>query len=267
MTNRQKEDKLMDSLSNPTENHSEEIAKLISETLRSKNHVYLCTDWHLWKRKEKGKSECKRCKNFEEIFKNVNGTVKENDLLIYMGDLVDGEFKDKEALKDVLLTIPCKKVLVRGNNDLFDPAFYKSCGFEYVVQSFVWSNILFCHVPSKNDNQLNIHGHIHSSADPQPPYSYPPVYWVDYTNQIDVGWCGGRVKPIELNKVVATQKSYSKHIKVDYKHMQEGYNIRPEGLFESLMEEYIPDPFDTNGEYIPNSYDNIIAYHGLVAGS
>ena len=261
MNQRQKEDKLMDSLSNPTENHSEEIARLINNTLKSKHKVYLATDWHLWKRKEKGKSECNRCKNFEEIFKNVNGTVKENDLLIYMGDLVDGEFKDKEALKDVLLTIPCKKVLVRGNNDLFDPAFYKSCGFEYVVQSFVWSNILFCHVPSKNDNQLNIHGHIHSSADPQPPYSYPPVYWVDYTNQIDVGWCGGRVKPIELNKVVATQKSYSKHIKVDYKHMQEGYNIRPEGLFESLMEEYIPDPFDDD------AYNRLIDYHRQVAGS
>ena len=49
--------------------------------------------------------------------------------------------------------------------------------------------------------------------------------------------------------------------------MQEGYNIHPEELFESLMEEYIPDPFDTNGEYIPVDYDNIVAYHGLVAGS
>lgn len=260
MNQRQKEDKLMDSLSNPTENHSEEIARLISNTLKAKHKVYLCTDWHLWKRKDKGKSECNRCKNFEEIFKNVNSMVKENDLLIYMGDLVDGEFKDKEALKDVLLTIPCKKVLVRGNNDLFDPAFYKSCGFEYVVQSFVWSNILFCHVPAKNDNQLNIHGHIHSDQ-------YPPVYWINYTNQIDVAWCGGRVKPVELKKVIDTQKEFSKHIRIDYKHMQEGYDIHPDGLFESLMEEYTPDPFDTDGIYIPDDYDNIIAYHGLVAGS
>ena len=246
MTNREKEDKLMKSLSDPKENHSEEISKLISDTIRSKHKVYLATDWHLWKRKDKRRksNECVRCPNFDEIFKNVNGTVTENDLLIYMGDLVDGEFKDKESLKSVLLTIPCKKILVKGNNDLFDTSFYKSCGFEHVVQSFIWSDILFCHVPAKNDNQLNIHGHIHSSPDPKPPYSYPPVYWIDYTNQIDVAWCGGRVKPIGLRKVISEQRSYSKHIKVDYKHMQEGYNIHPTGLFESLMEEYVPDPFE-----------------------
>ena len=244
MTNRQKEDKLMDSLSDPSESHSKEIAKLITSTLKSKHQVYLCTDWHLWKRKEKGKAACDRCKNFEEIFKNVNGTVKQDDLLIYMGDLVDGEFKDKEALKAVLLTIPCKKVLVKGNNDLFDNAFYKSCGFEYVVQSFVWSDILFCHVPSKNDNNMNIHGHIHSSANPKPGYSYPPVYWIDYTNQVDVAWCGGRVKPVPLDEVIATQKSYSKHIKVDYSHMQEGYYPKMSTFDMVMTESYIPDPFE-----------------------
>lgn len=254
MTNRQKEDKLMDSLSNPRENHSEAISNLINKTLKSKHKVYLCTDWHLWRRKEKGKPECNRCKNFEQIFKDVNGIVDKDDLLIYMGDLVDGEFKDKEALKSVLLTIPCKKVLVRGNNDLFDPAFYKGCGFEYVVQSFVWSDILFCHVPSKNDNQLNIHGHIHSNQ-------YPPTYWIPYTNQIDVAWCGGREKPVELKKVIATQKEFSKHIKVDESHFNEGYNIHSSGLFESIMEEYVPDPFDDD------AFDRLIEYHRRVAGS
>jgi calcineurin-like phosphoesterase family protein len=176
-----------------------------------------------------------------------------------MGDLVDGEFKDKEALKSVLLTIPCKKILVRGNNDLFDTSFYKSCGFEYVVQSFVWSDILFCHVPAENDNNLNIHGHIHSARNPKPPYSYPPVYWIHYTNQIDVGWCGGRVKPVELDKVIGWQKTFKGQIKEDPKHMQEGYNIHPSGLFESLMEEYIPDPYD--------DYDmDLFEYHAYVAG-
>jgi calcineurin-like phosphoesterase family protein len=257
MNNRQKEDKLMDSLSDPTENHSEAISNLINKTLRSKNKVYLATDWHLWKRKAKGKPECTRCKNFEEIFKNVNGTVTPDDLLIYMGDFVDGEFKDKEALKDVLLSIPCKKVMVRGNNDLFGPSFYKSCGFEYCVQSFIWSDILFCHIPAKNDLQMNIHGHIHSNQ-------YPPVYWIDYTNQIDVAWCGGREKPVELKKVIDTQKEFSKHIKVDHTHMQEGYGPATYyGMFVSVMEAqgYIPDPFDDD------AYDRLIEYHREIAGS
>lgn len=257
MTNRQKEDKLMDSLSDPTENHSEAISNLINKTIRSKHKVYLATDWHLWKRKQKGKPDCTRCKNFEEIFKNVNGTVTPDDLLIYMGDFVDGEFKDKEALKDVLLSIPCKKVMVRGNNDLFAPSFYKSCGFEYCVQSFIWSDILFCHIPAKNDLQMNIHGHIHSNQ-------YPPVYWIDYTNQIDVAWCGGRERPVELKKVIDTQKEFSKRIKVDHTHMQEGYGPATYyGMFVSVMEAqgYIPDPFDDD------AYDRLIDYHRQVAGS
>ena len=140
MNNRQKEDKLMKSLSDPTENHSGEIDKLINNTIRSKHKVYLATDWHLWKRKEKGKPECTRCSNFDEIFKAVNGTVTENDLLIYMGDLVDGEFKDKEALKSVLLTIPCKKILVKGNNAL---VVYFT--FFWQVDRFVsFNNIKYC---------------------------------------------------------------------------------------------------------------------------
>jgi hypothetical protein len=41
--------------------------------------------------------------------------------------------------------------------------------------------------------------------------------------------------------------------------MQEGYNIHPSGLFESLMEEYIPDPYD--------DYDmDLFEYHAYVAG-
>ena len=70
MTNRQKEDNLMKSLSDPNESHSKEICKLIDDTIRSKHKVYLATDWHLWKRKSKDSNDCSPCKNFKEIFKN-----------------------------------------------------------------------------------------------------------------------------------------------------------------------------------------------------
>ena len=177
MDNRDKEEKLVEKLKDPTETNESQIVRLINKTIKDKHKVYCATDWHLWVRKEKNKPECHRCKNFETIIKNVNETLTKDDLLIYLGDLVDGEFKEKEELKAILKTLPGKKILVMGNNDLFTSQFYKSCGFEYVTQSFVWNNVLFTHMPVRNNNQLNVHGHIHGYRN----------YWIPYTNQIDVG--------------------------------------------------------------------------------
>lgn len=235
MTNRDKEEKLVEDLKDPTEKDSNKISKMIDTCLKRWHKVYCATDWHLWVRKEKNKPECHKCKNFEEIIKNVNETMTKGDILIYMGDLVDGEFKDKEELKSILKTIPGKKILVRGNNDLFDTSFYKSCGFDDVVQSFTWHNVVFSHMPIKNDNDTNVHGHIHGYR----------TYWIPYSNQIDVAALGGREKPVELDKVISAQKSYSKTIKEDPSHFEEGYYIfnNTSDVFNEVMgESFIIDP-------------------------
>jgi len=226
-----KENKLDEQLKDPKESHSKEIAKLIDKTIKGKHMVYLSTDWHLWTRLEKGKRACKRRNGFEEIIKNANEAMTKDDLLIYMGDLVDGEFDDKDELKSILKTIPGNKILVIGNNDIFDVSFYKSCGFEYVVRSFVWHDILFTHIPVVNDNQLNIHGHLHNFR----------TYWVPYKNHIDVASCGGREKPVELWMVIKSQKSYSRTIKESPEHFNESYD-----LFYTIMRTnyFIPDPYE-----------------------
>ena len=237
-----KEEKMNDILKDPEEKDSSKISRMIDNTLRSKHKVYVMTDWHLFVRKEKGSNECHKRNVYEKILKNINDTITGDDLLINLGDLVDGEFTDKDELKSILKTIPGKKILVRGNNDLFPVSFYKSCDFEDVVDSFVWHNILFTHMPVENDNDLNIHGHIHSDT-------YPPVYWINYKNQIDVANIGGREKPIELKDVIAVQKAYAKKIKVDKNHMNGKYSIKQEctNFFESCMDSMIPtfieDPY------------------------
>lgn len=238
MTNRAKEEKLVEDLKDPDEKDSSKIARMIDDCLKKWHKVYCATDWHLWVRKEKNKPACHKAKNFEDIIKNVNEIMTKDDILIYMGDLVDGEFKDKDELKSILKTIPGKKILVRGNNDLFDASFYKSCGFSEVVPSFVWHNVVFSHMPIKNDNETNVHGHIHSDQ-------YKPVYWIPYTNQIDVAAVGGRETPVELNKVISSQKAYSKTIKEDPSHFEEGYYIfnNTSDVFNEVMgESFIIDP-------------------------
>jgi calcineurin-like phosphoesterase family protein len=237
---RAKEERLVNKLKDPDEKNSSPISRLIDNTMKNKHKVYLMTDWHLWVRKEKNKPDCHRRDVFDEILKNVNDTLDKEDLLIFLGDLVDGEFQNKEELKAVLLTLAGRKIMVRGNNDLFPPSFYKSCGFEYVVDSFVWHNILFTHMPVENDNDMNIHGHIHSDK-------YKPVYWIPYTNQIDVANIGGRVKPIELNEVIKAQPAFSKKITVDENHLDGKYKVKVEyaSIFGECMAlaERIEDPF------------------------
>lgn len=240
MDNREQEEKLVEDLKDPDEKDSSKLSKMIDTCLKKWHKVYCATDWHLWVRKEKNKTECHKCKNFDEIIKNVHEVMTADDILIYMGDLVDGEFQNKEELKQILNAIPGKKILVRGNNDLFDTSFYKSCGFIDVVQSFVWHNVIFSHMPCKNDNDINVHGHLHSDQ-------WNPEYWIPYTNQIDVGALGGRVKPVELDQVLDSQKAYAKTIKEDPKHFEEGYYIykSTSDVFNIVMgETFINDPFD-----------------------
>lgn len=236
MDNRQKEDKLFNSLKHPNENHSDEISKLIDKTIRSGNKVYLMTDWHLWMRKEKNKPECYQRSNFNEIINNMK-VIKNDDLLIYMGDMVDGEFQDQESLKNVLLPMNFKKILVMGNNDLFSPVFYKSCGFDYVVQSFTWNNILFTHIPIRHSYDLAIHGHIHGYK----------TYWCPYNKHIDVAFLEGRTKPVELLSIIKAQPRYSKLIKECPEHFNEYVAIN--NKFDAVMYDYInmmkqvEDPF------------------------
>lgn len=234
MTQREKEEKLLKELKNPDEGTAS-VGKLIDSTIRAGHKVYCATDWHLWTRLHKGKPECKKRKEFDKIIKNVNETMTKDDLLIYLGDLVDGEFQEKEELKSVLKTLPGKKVLVLGNNDLFGVPFYKSCGFDHVVQSFVWHDTVFTHIPIKNSNQLNVHGHLHGFR----------IYWIPYKNQIDVAACGGRKELVDLKDVLKKQKSYAKTVRESPEHFNEGYNIQPSALFDIVCGgSVIEDPFN-----------------------
>lgn len=201
---------------------SSQISNLIRKTLDDGNKVWLCTDWHLWMFDKKTKTVYQRS-DFNAIINSYNRTVNPSDLVIYLGDLVDGQCEKKKELGEVLKSLPGTKIMVRGNNDLFDDEYYLSNGFKYITPKFVYQNILFSHMPCKNNNRLNIHGHIHGYK----------TYWLPYTNQIDVAYLGGRKKPVELDDVIKAQPGYSKLIKEV-----------PEKFDENIKQECYVDPFD-----------------------
>ena len=213
-----KEDRLMNKLKDPDEKEdvNGKICSLINKTLKSKHKVYLSTDWHLWLREEKDKPACHKRSDFNTILNNMRDTIKPDDLLIYMGDLVDGEFQNKNELKEALQSLNgLNMIMVRGNNDLFDKSFYKSCGFQYVVDSFVWNDIIFTHVPVKNNHKMNVCGHLHGYR----------TFWIPYTNQIEVGAYEGRKKPIDLKFIISKQPSYAKTIKEVPEKFEESFDL------------------------------------------
>lgn len=221
------EERLMQHLKDVDEKPKEnsKITRLINEGIK-RGKVYLATDWHFYtkyqgeRRSEKFEDgKVHKRYNYETVVNAIKDTLTEKDLLIFLGDMVDGEFeeKDKWKLKFLLKEIiPCKCIMVRGNNDLFPDSFYTNeCGFAAVVDDFVWGDILFSHVPQSHDYDMNIHGHIHNSMN----------YYTPYNKHIDVAYCGGRIKPVELMEVIHKQPKYSKEIHECPEHFNEAAYI------------------------------------------
>lgn len=199
---RAKEDRINDEILDADQKRSKQISELIDRTLDQGHHVWIMTDWHLMKyNKETGavyeRPETKR------IMKSVS-KIGPDDLLIYLGDICDGEVERKNDIANYMRYIHGKKILVRGNNDLFDDKWYLDHGWDIVTPKFIWKDILFSHRPQDNQNKINIHGHIHGSK------KYYASEITHYRNQIDVAWLGGRLKPIELAEVIDKQPDYAK---------------------------------------------------------
>lgn len=238
---RKKEERQVELCKDPDQAHSYEISRMIDETLKSHHDVWVTSDWHLWVRDKKDGKTCNKRGNFGEVLENYKTTVKPDDLVIHLGDLVDGEFKDKDQIKTVFAGLVGKKVLVRGNNDIFDFQFYKSLGFQYVVRSFIWNNILFSHFPVRNNNRMNIHGHIHCGYEKAVNGKHDAQYWIPYTNQIDVFRIDR--KPQKLFDIIKMQPEYSKHVRECPEHFNEAYS---ENFFENVMRDIFvnTDPCD-----------------------
>lgn len=193
------------------------MTDLINRTIAAGNKVYIATDWHLFKY-NKTKKKDQKTSNFDLIMNSVKVTVKPNDLLIFLGDLTDGEVHNENIVQKTIrshLDYIKNKVLIRGNNDLYDDEFYKQCGFNKILYSFTYKNILFSHVPQNTDSEINIHGHLHNKR----------LYWVPYKNHIDAASYGARVKPIELSELIKHIPEYAKKIREDSSHFNEGYQL------------------------------------------
>lgn len=100
----------------------------------------------------------------EDILDSLKGNIKENDILIDLGDVI---FRDTGMLKQYLEPVLGKKILVRGNHDKQSITWYMENGYDFVCDQFVWDDVVFSHTPLPvlpEGCLYNIHGHLHNNT-------------------------------------------------------------------------------------------------------
>jgi len=145
----------------------------------------------------------------EYIIKKWNEVVKEDDLIVHLGDFAIGWDKSyktkKDSYKSIMDRLNGKKVLIKGNHDKESNQFYLDIGFEKVLDNMILTinnkKILFTHYPleikkqnskelneyisrlKENDYDLVLHGHTHNRVVNLPNHKNFSVELHDYTPQ------------------------------------------------------------------------------------
>ena len=177
-------------------------------TIANGGNIWLMTDWHLI-RYNKKTGEFYERENAADILGTAVRVIKDTDIIIFMGDLVDSEcYSDYPviALYRKLATICSvfkkakKKYFVIGNNDSDVIQLYKDLGFDEVVPCILFrGDIVISHMPFKcKDAKYNIHGHLHI-GDPDLKHTghYWPQYGVEKTKQ-HINVFNNERRPIDL---------------------------------------------------------------------
>jgi calcineurin-like phosphoesterase family protein len=100
----------------------------------------------------------------ETMIERHNAKVKEQDTVYFLGDVVINK-KYLELVK----RMNGRKILVRGNHDIFKDEDYRAVGFEQMhgVRVFV-DKFILSHIPLHPDCvserfRVNVHGHLHAN--------------------------------------------------------------------------------------------------------
>ena len=135
---------------NPKEDHPNNVENLndfISE------NSYVMSDLHFGEKNQ----------NDGSIINFINKTIKEDDVLIILGDLTS-TYKT-HYIKSIFRQIKCKHIfLIMGNHDALPLEFYYSIGIKGIYERFYWKEkgYLLSHMPcNKLATDINFHGHLH----------------------------------------------------------------------------------------------------------
>jgi calcineurin-like phosphoesterase family protein len=96
------------------------------------------------------------------VIANWRKLVSLEDLVFHLGDVILGK---NGTLFNILVHLPGKKVLVRGNHDHESNGWYMRNGFQFVAQGILHGGVWLTHAPQvtlPDGAVLNVHGHLHT---------------------------------------------------------------------------------------------------------
>ncbi|VVB50906.1 Calcineurin-like phosphoesterase [uncultured archaeon] len=199
--------------------------------------LWVVSDTH-WNEKDGSpmRTHCLRPPDYTRIsLKRWNETVRPEDTVIHLGDVINGT---KREVKAILDSLHGKKIHVRGNHDR-DKAcsWWMDNGFAFSCDWFVLRNVLFTHEPANaitksNGNrpydmleeglpygcELNVHGHLHNVwngfMDEERYERDKALLGIDFKKQLRYPWQRlfaieyTDYRPVELGKFLAHPQKY-----------------------------------------------------------
>ena len=121
----------------------------------------------------------------ETMIERHNAKVKEHDTVYFLGDVVINR-KHLHLVKQ----LNGRKILIRGNHDIFRDEDYREVGFEQIhgVRVFV-DKFILSHIPLHPDCvtgrfRVNVHGHLHANQIMRTVRAKSPIY---NSNGVGVG--------------------------------------------------------------------------------
>ena len=126
------------------------------------NNIYLITDTHF--NHKKMTEYCGRPENFDELIWASLESLPADCTLIHLGDICIG--KDAEV-HERIKKLPYRKMLVKGNHDKKSNVWYLNHGWDDVSEMITGHHlgryITFSHIPIRDIQNWNIHGHFHNN--------------------------------------------------------------------------------------------------------
>jgi calcineurin-like phosphoesterase family protein len=127
--------------------------------------VFLVGDTH--NNENKGvllETHCLRPPDYmRKVNRNWNQTVKPEDLVIHLGDVIIGP---RQRAKEWLDSLNGRKILIRGNHDRDKSnLWWSSNGFSFSCDGLLFRNAWLSHEPVRRlppGAEINIHGHLHN---------------------------------------------------------------------------------------------------------
>jgi calcineurin-like phosphoesterase family protein len=199
--------------------------------------IRIVSDTH-WNEKDGSpmRTHCMRPLDYtQRSFKRWNHVVRPEDLVIHLGDVINGP---KREVKAILDSLNGRKILVRGNHDRDKTCkWWMENGFDFAADSFVLRNVLFTHEPANaivksNGNrpydmldeglpggaEINIHGHLHNIWDgfhsEERLQRDAALIGIDFTKQLKYPWQRlfaieyTEYGPVDLDEFLAHPEKY-----------------------------------------------------------